>query len=75
MDEMAKGRQTIESLDSLHIIIRKQEARVASVCVNREHQCSRVSGVLKPQRVTKLMGSHKKQVISYKKTKQKQNAC
>lgn len=72
MDKMAKGRQTIESLDPLHIIVRKQEPSVASVGVNREHQSSRVSGVLKSQRVTKLMGSHKKQVVSYKKTKQTQ---
>ena len=55
---------TIEGLDPTSVIIRQCVSIVIYILIGGEHQSSPVPGVVQPQRMTKLMGSHQQQIHS-----------
>lgn len=61
-----EGSLTIEVLDALDIILMQLE--VLHVAVHGVHQCLTHTGVVQPQRVPKLVGSHQEDAVTWKET-------
>lgn len=64
------GDFTINGLNAINIILWKLKCSRIYVSIGGKHQCSSFSGVGQTQGMSKLMGSHKKQVGAWKQDKE-----